>query len=68
MEAAHKDSRPYTEDQVKICEEIIGFADYYDVLGVKKDCTEADLKKAFKRRAIKIHPDKNSAPNANVAF
>lgn len=33
--------------------------DYYEVLGVAKNATEADIKKAFKRLAMKFHPDRN---------
>src|SRR5512139_1693910 len=33
--------------------------DYYDVLGVKKDASEADIKKAFRKLARKYHPDIN---------
>ena len=33
--------------------------DYYDVLGVKKSSTEAEIKKAFRRLAMKFHPDRN---------
>ncbi len=33
--------------------------DFYEVLGVQKNATEAELKKAFKRMAMKYHPDRN---------
>jgi molecular chaperone DnaJ len=33
--------------------------DYYEILGVKKDATEADLKKSYRDLAKKYHPDKN---------
>ncbi|KAG0488111.1 hypothetical protein HPP92_006922 [Vanilla planifolia] len=60
--------RCYTDEHVELIQGIKSRKDYYAILGVDKSCSTEDIRRAYKKLSLKVHPDKNKAPGADEAF
>ncbi|KAL6844986.1 hypothetical protein ACP4OV_025159 [Aristida adscensionis] len=58
----------YTKENSRVVQDIRKKKDYYAILGVERRCSVEEIRKAYRRLSLKVHPDKNKAPGAEDAF
>ncbi|KAF6215674.1 hypothetical protein GE061_000005 [Apolygus lucorum] len=58
----------FTYEQLEAVRRIEGSQDYYEILDVSRDASDVDIRRAYKKLALLLHPDKNNAPGAAEAF
>ena len=61
-------SDSFTPDQLQEVRRLSKLESYYDILGVDKAANENDVKKAYRKLALKYHPDKSRVPGSEEAF
>ncbi|KAL5983738.1 hypothetical protein ACLOJK_017829 [Asimina triloba] len=58
----------FNEDHVRVVREIKRCKGYYEILGLEKSCSADEVRRAYRKLSLKVHPDKNNAPGSEDAF
>ena len=66
--AGERNAQDYTTEQMDIVRRVRRTKDYYQILGLEKSCSGEEIRKAYRKVSLKVHPDKNKAPGAEEAF
>ncbi|XP_010442370.1 PREDICTED: chaperone protein dnaJ 49-like [Camelina sativa] len=62
------EKKKYTVENVELVRNVNRNSDYYAILGLEKNCSVEEIRKAYRKLSLKVHPDKNKAPGSEEAF
>uniref|UniRef100_A0A7S1ISR0 J domain-containing protein n=1 Tax=Eutreptiella gymnastica TaxID=73025 RepID=A0A7S1ISR0_9EUGL len=57
-----------SESEQQLIKRIKATTDFYSILGLQKDASDSEIKKAYRKLALRLHPDKTQTPGAEDAF
>ncbi|KAH8267072.1 hypothetical protein KR018_001714 [Drosophila ironensis] len=66
----HSDAMPhgFTLEMLDVVQKVLRCRNHYEVLRVSHHATYSEVKRAYHKLALRLHPDKNQAPGAEQAF
>ena len=63
-----KDERPFTPEQEECCKKVLSAKSHYESLSIERTANTEEIKRSYRKLALRLHPDKCSAPGADEAF
>ncbi|XP_034650654.1 dnaJ homolog subfamily B member 1 [Drosophila subobscura] len=58
----------FTAEMLDVVQKVLRCSNHYEVLRLSQNDTYSEVKRSYKRLALRLHPDKNRAPGAEMAF
>lgn len=58
----------FSIEMLDVVQKVLRCRSHYEVLRISQHATFSEVKRAYKRLALRLHPDKNRAPGAETAF